>query len=149
MLAPPPPASLLLPTGWSRQDFGFLGTAKAAEWLDFKNQSAKWVPRVFVWRVDSDPTYMSRTSLRDEIAQVISTLHDQGAKMFVSKAQPVCNGQRPGWFLSYVKTEDDPPLHLEETLFMDGTTLYRATYVRAAEQREDPQARAALNTLCV
>jgi hypothetical protein len=149
MLAPPPPATLALPKGWSRQDFGFLGTTKAAEWIDWKNQSAKWVPRVFVWRIDADPAYMSRPSLRDAIAQVLSTLHDERAKMYASRAQAVCNGQRPGWFLSYVKTEDDPPLHMEETIFMDGSTIYRATYVREAGQQEDAKTRAALNTLCV
>lgn len=149
MLAPPPPATLALPQGWTREDFGFLGTTKAAEWLDWKNQSAKWVPRVFVWRIDADPAYMSRPSLHDAVAQVLSTLHDERARMYISRAQAVCNGQRPGWFLSYVKTEDDPPLHLEETMFMDGTTIYRATYIRAAGQREDQQTRAALNTLCV
>ena len=149
MLAPPPPATLALPQGWSRQDFAFLGTTNAAEWLDWKNQSKKWVPRVFVWRVPAEEGYMSRPSLHDTIAQVLSTLHDERAKIYASRSQAVCDGHREGWFLSYVKTEDDPPLHLEETIFMDGTTIYRATYVRAAEQQEDPKARAALNTLCV
>lgn len=149
MLAPPPPASLSLPQGWTRQDFGFLGTTNTAEWLDWKNQSAKWVPRVFVWRIAAEEGYMSRPSLHDAVAKVLSTLHDEHAKMYANRSQPVCNGRRSGWFISYVKTEDDPPLHLEETFFMDGTTIYRATYIRSADQREDPKARAALNSLCV
>lgn len=148
MMAPPPPATLALPQGWTRQDFGFLGTTETAEWLDWKNQSAKWVPRVFVWRIKAEAGYMSRSSLHDAVHGVLSSLHEEGAKLYASKAQRVCDGQRPGWFLSYVKTADDPPLHLEETIFLDGGTIYRATYIRAAGQPEDAKTRAALNTLC-
>lgn len=148
MMAPPPPASLALPQGWTRQDFGFLGTTETAEWLDWKHQSAKWVPRVFVWRIKAETGYMSRSSLHDAVHAVLSSLHDEGAKLYASKAQRVCGGERPGWFLSYVKTEDDPPLHLEETIFLDGDTIYRATYIRAAGEPEDAKTREALNTLC-
>lgn len=149
MLAPPPPATLAVPRGWTRQDFGFLGTTETAEWLNWKNQSARWVPRIFVWRIKAEEGYMSRSSLQSAVKEMVSSLHDEGAKLYASKAQRVCGGQRPGWFLSYVKPEDDPPLHLEETIFMDGETIYRATYIRAADQKEDPQTREALNSLCV
>jgi hypothetical protein len=148
-MAPPPPATLALPRGWARQDFGFLGTTQTAEWLDWKNQSTKWVPRLFLWRFKAEEGYMrSKTSLQDTIRKITAQLHDDGAQLYVSKAQTVCGGQQPGWFLSYVKTVDDPPLHFEETLFTDGENVYRAIYIRAAGQQEDPKTREALNTLC-
>lgn len=149
MLAPPPPATLALPQGWTRQDFGFLGTTETAEWLNWKKQTARWVPRIFVWRIKAEEGYMTRSTLKDAVNEMLSSLHDEGAKVYESRAQRVCGGQRDGWFLSYVKPEDDPPLHLEETIFMDGQTIYRATYIRAADQEEDRQSREALYTLCV
>lgn len=91
---------------------------------------------------------MSRPSLQGAIREILSSLRDGGAKVYASKAQPVCGGQRRGWLLSYVKPGDDPPLHFDETLFMIGETIYRATYIRAADQREDSKTREALNTLC-
>lgn len=144
----PLPATLVLPHGWSRQDFGFLETTETAEWLNWKKQSAKWVPRVFLWRFKPPEAYMSTPSLQQTIRTILDTLHNEDARLYVSRAQPVCSGQRAGWFLSYVKTSDDPPLQFEETLFMDGGMVYRATYIRAAGQEEDPQTREALNSLC-
>jgi hypothetical protein len=148
-MAPPLPATLALPHGWSRQDFGFLETTDTAEWIDWTNQTAKWVPRVFLWRFKAKEGYMrSVPSLHDTIADILSTLRNENAKVFVSRAQTVCNGQRSGWFLSYIKTMDDPPLQFDETLFVDGENIYRATYIRVVGQREDSKTREALNTLC-
>jgi hypothetical protein len=148
-MAPPLPATLALPHGWSRQDFGFLETTQTAEWIDWNNQSAKWVPRVFLWRYKAGDGYMrSTSSLSDIIADIVSTLRTERAKLYVSKAQRVCGGERAGWFLSYVKTSDDPPLRFDETLFVAGDTIFRAIYIRAAGQPEDAKTRQALNTLC-
>lgn len=149
LMAPPQPATLALPDGWSRQDFGYLETTDAAEWLNWKKQSAKWVPRVFLWRYKAEEGYMSRPSLHNTIQEILSSLHDEHAKVYVSRAQAVCDGQRSGWFLSYVKSSDDPPLQFDETLFVADGMIYRATYIRAEGQDEDANTRAALNTLCV
>jgi len=149
MLGPPPPASLALPSGWSRQDLAFLGTTATAEWLDWTHskKTDKWVPRVFLWEMNAKPGYMRRPALDDAVKQILDTLHED-ARMQASRAQRVCNGERSGWFLSYVKTEDDPPLHFDETIYMTGEKIYRAIYIRSVDQPEDPQTRAALNTLC-
>jgi hypothetical protein len=149
MLGPPPPASLALPSGWSRQDLAFLGTTSTAEWLDWTHskKTDKWVPRIFLWQMNAKPGYMRRPTLDDAVKQILDTLHDD-ARMQTSRAQLVCNGERRGWFFSYVKPEDDPPLHFEETVYMSGEKIYRAIYIRSVDQPEDPQTRAALNTLC-
>lgn len=147
-MAPPQPATLALPHGWSKQDFGFLDTVDTAEWLDWKHQSAKWVPRVFLWKWKVKTGYMSRPSLQDTIKQIISSLHDEGAKLYASNAEQVCNGDRAGWYLSYTKTSDTPPIRFDETLYMSGETVYRAMYLRAADQPEDTATRKALDTLC-
>ncbi len=149
MLAPPPPASLALPSGWSRQDFAFLGTTDTAEWLDWSKtkQSAKWVPRVFLWRMKTEAGYMHAPSLHDAVAHILTSLR-QDARLHASRAQRVCDGQSEGWYLSYVKPDDDPPLHFDETVFMAGDKVFRAIYIRAVDQPEDPKTLEALNSLC-
>lgn len=147
-MAPPQPATLALPSGWSKQDFGFLATTDATIWLDRSEHRGKWIPRVFLWDKKIEPGYMQRPSMHDEIKDILASLHDEHAIMYASRAHRVCNGLRPGWFLSYSKPDDDPPLHFDETLYMAGDTIYRATYIRAVDQAEDSKARDALDTLC-
>lgn len=148
-LAPAPPAYIALPSGWSRQGFAFLGTTETAEWLDWSKSkhTEKWVPRVFLWRMKMESGYMQRLSLHDAVEHIRSTLQ-QDAKITVSKAQRVCDGERDGWFLSYEKPDDDPPLHFDETVLLAGGKVYRAMYIRAVSQPEDPDTREALNSLC-
>jgi hypothetical protein len=149
MLGPPPPASIALPSGWSRQDLAFLGTTNTAEWLDWTHskKNEKWVPRIFLWQMQAKTGYMHQPTLDDAVKQILDTLHED-AKMQASRAQRVCSGERRGWFLSYVKPEDDPPLHFDETIFMVGQKIYRAIYIRSVDQAEDQKTREALNTLC-
>lgn len=148
LLAPPQPASLVLPRTWAKQDFGYLAATDTTTWLDWKNQSAKWVPRVFLWQMKQEAGYMRRPSLQDAVRNILRALRADDARVYASKAQRVCNGERTGWYLSYMKPGDDPPLHFDETLFMTGETVYRATYIRAAAQPEDMKTRDALNSLC-
>jgi hypothetical protein len=147
-MGPPQPATLALPHSWAKQDFGYLDTLDTTEWLDWKHQSAKWVPRVFLWKWKVKIGYMSRPSLQGTIKQIIDSLHDEGAKLYASNAEQVCGGQRSGWYLSYTKTSDTPPIRFDETLYMTGETVYRAMYLRAADQPEDVATRKALDTLC-
>ncbi|MGZ3519043.1 MAG: hypothetical protein ACXVAM_18030 [Vulcanimicrobiaceae bacterium] len=148
LLAPPQPASLSLPPGWARQDFGYLAATDTTTWLDWTKRSANWVPRVFLWQRKAEGRYMRQPSLQDAVEDILASLRAEDAKLYASRAQRVCGGQRPGWFLSYVKPSDDPPLHFDETLFMAGETIYRSTYIRAVDQPEDTKTREALNTLC-
>jgi hypothetical protein len=147
-LAPPQPASLALPPNWAKQDFGFLAATDTTTWLDWKKQSGAWVSRVFLWQRKVEEHYMRRSSLRDAVEEILSSLRAEDATVYASKAQRVCGGRRAGWFLSYAKPKDDPPLHFDETLLMAGGTIYRATYIRAVDQAEDTKTRDALNTLC-
>jgi hypothetical protein len=117
-------------------------------WLDWTKQSANFVPRVMLWQMQAVEPYMRRPSLQDAVQNVLSSLRAGNAKVYTSKAQRVCGGERPGWFFSYLKPSGDPPLYVEETLFAASETIYRATYVRPADQPEDTKAREALNTLC-
>ncbi|HKU68547.1 MAG TPA: hypothetical protein VJP85_12290 [Candidatus Baltobacteraceae bacterium] len=149
MLGPPPPASIALPASWSRQDLAFLGTTNTAEWLDWSHskKNDRWVPRIFLWQMQAKTGYMHQPTLDDGVKQILDTLH-QDAKMQASRSQRVCDGRRNGWFLSYVKPDDDPPLHFDETIFMVGQKIYRAIYIREVDQPEDLKTRDALNTLC-
>lgn len=143
----PPQGALSVPRDWDKQDFGNIAETSVTLWLDWTKQTASFVPRLFLWQKKEDPE-MPRPSLQDAVQDVLSTLHNEDDKVYASNAQRVCGGKRPGWFFSYVKPGDDPPLHFEETLLVAGGTIYRATYIRPAGQPEDPKARDALNTLC-
>lgn len=145
--APPVVASLSVPPGWERQDFGNVAETEVTLWLDWKKQTANFVPRLFLWQKKEEPD-MPEPSLQEAVQNVLSTLRNEDDELYTSKAQRVCRGERPGWFVSYVKREDDPPMHFDETLFVANGTIYRATYIRPADQPEDAQAREALNTLC-
>jgi hypothetical protein len=147
-LSPPQPAALALPPGWAKQDFGNKAATDTTVWLQWTKQRGAFVPRVFLWQRKADPLYMRRPTLQDAVQDVLTTLRAHDAKLYTSKAQRLCGGERPGWFFSYVKPDDDPPAHFDETLFFAGDTIYRATYIRPADQPEDTTTREALNTLC-
>lgn len=139
-------AKLKLPARWDKQDFANGAAADSTLWLDFSKARGATVPRVFLLHLKT--SYLSGPSLHDAIHDIVENLHAEGARVFVSRAQRVCGGKRPGWFLSYEKPKDDPPLQFEGTLFVAGDTVYRATYSRPDGQPEDARTRAALNTLC-
>jgi hypothetical protein len=146
--APSQGASISLSPDWAKQDYGNMAATDVKIYLDWTKQSANFVPRVMLWQMQAADPYMRRPSLQDAIQAVSSSVRARGTKIDVSKAQRVCDGERPGWFFSYLDTTEDPALRVEETLFAAGDTVYRATYLRPADQPEDPKARAALNTLC-
>ncbi len=140
--------SLAVPSGWEKHDIGHEGTQDAALWLDWSKQTAEFVPRVFLWQKPMIAEDGRRLSLREAVHDVVAYLNDEGDKLFENRAQRVCGGRRLGWFLSYDKPEDDPPVHIDDVFLMDGSTVYRATYARPIEQREDVRTRRALNSLC-
>jgi hypothetical protein len=149
VVAPPEGASVVLPPDWAMQDYGNKAATDVKVYLDWTKQSPNFVPRVMLWQMQAAEEYMRRPSLQDAVQGVVTSLRARATKIDISKAQRVCGGTRPGWFLSYLDTSSDPPpLRVEETLLAVGETVYRATYVRPADQPEDPKARAALNTLC-
>jgi hypothetical protein len=146
--APSQGGSISLPPDWAMQDYGNKAATDVKVWLDWTKQSANFVPRVMLWQMQAADPYMRRPSLQDSVQDVVTSLRARGTKIDASKAQRVCGGERPGWFFSYLDTSGDPPLRVEETLIAVGETVYRATYLRPADQPEDPKAREALNTLC-
>ena len=140
--------SLYLPRSWTKQDTGNEGMLNVALWLDWTKQTAEFVPRVFLWQRQLTDPDGRRASLKDAVQDILTTLHAEGDKLYASNPQRVCDGTQPGWFLSYDKPEDDPPVHIDDTLFVAGDTVFRATYVRPVGQPEDPKTRDALNSLC-
>jgi hypothetical protein len=148
--APAGPAtpSLQPPTGWAKQNIGNEGMLAAALWLDWTKQTAEFVPRVFLWQRQVTTPDGRAPSLQEAVADVLATISDEGDRLYASRPQAVCSGTRPGWFLSYDKPDEDPPIHVDDTLYMAGDMVFRATYVRPMNQPEDSRARDALNTLC-
>ncbi len=139
-------AALKLPESWATQDNGNAASANMTVWMDFKKARGAFVPQVMLWHVNA--AFLSGPSLHDAIHDIVESLRAEGAKVYVSKAQPVCGGKRLGWFLAYEKPHTDPPWQFEDTLYMAGDTVYRATYSRPDGQAEDKKTRAALDTLC-
>lgn len=139
-------ATLKVPPNWDQQDFANGAAADTTLWLDFKKARGAIVPRVFLLHLKT--AYMSGPTLQDAVRDILGNLRDEGAKIYVSKSSPVCRGKRPGWYLSYKKTKDDPPLEFVDTLYVSGDTVYRATYSRPVGQPIDAKTRAALKTLC-
>ncbi len=143
----PASPSLSAPRGWAKQDYGNIAENGVTLWLDWHHQTARFVPRLLLWqrRVELDAP---DPSLDGAVGDVLDTLQREGDKVYASRAEAACNGTRPGWFISYEKLYDDPPMRYEEALFVFGKTVYRATYVRPADLPEDRDAREALRTLC-
>jgi hypothetical protein len=139
-------AALKLPGSWASQDNGNAAAGSTTVWMDFKKARGAFVPQVMLWHVNA--AYLSGPSLHSAVDDIVESLRDEGAKVYVSKAQLVCGGKRLGWFLAYEKPHGDPPWQFEDTLYMAGDTVYRATYSRPDGQAEDKETRAALDTLC-
>ncbi len=139
-------AALKLPGSWATQDNGNAAAADMTVWMDFKKARGAFVPQVMLWHVNA--AFLSGPTLHDAVHDIVESLRAGGAKVYVSKAQRVCGGKRLGWFLSYKKANTDPPWQFEDTLYMAGDTVYRATYSRPDGLEEDKKTRAALDTLC-
>ena len=139
-------ASLKMPANWDQQDFANGAAADTTLWLDFKKARGAIVPRVFLLHLKT--AYMSGPTLQDSVHDILGNLRDEGAKVYVSRASRVCRGKRLGWYLSYKKPNDDPPLEFVDTLYVAGDTVYRATYSRPVGQPIDVKTRAAMSTLC-
>jgi hypothetical protein len=139
-------AALKLPASWATQDNGNAAAANTTVWMDFKKARGPFVPQVMLWHVNA--AFLSGPTLNDAIHDIVASLHAEGAKVYVSKAQRVCGGKRLGWFLAYEKPNGDPTWQFEDTLYLAGDTVYRATYSRPDGEAEDQKTRAALDTLC-
>lgn len=139
-------AALKLPASWATQDNGNAAAANMTVWMDFKKARGAFVPQVMLWHVNA--AFLSGPSLHDAVQDIVGSLRAEGAKVYASKAQLVCGGKRLGWFLAYKKPNTDPPWRFEDTLYMAGDTVYRATYSRPDGEPEDEKTRVALNTLC-
>jgi hypothetical protein len=143
---PHQPTALKLPASWATQDNGNAAASNTTVWMDFKKARGAFVPQVMLWHVNA--AFLSGPSLKDAIHDIVESLRAEGAKVYVSKEQRVCGGKRLGWFLAYAKPHSDPPWQFEDTLYMAGDTVYRATYSRPDGEAEDKATRAALDTLC-
>jgi hypothetical protein len=141
-------ATIDLPPGWSGENFGDTETTHVTMWLDWKEQTADFVPRVFLWQVRAPAEYMREATLRDAVRSVLDSLSAEGDAVHASRPQLLCDGKRRGWFFSYDKPGDSPPMHVDETLFLASGTIYKATYIRPAGAPEDRTTRNALYSLC-
>ncbi|HTZ56134.1 MAG TPA: hypothetical protein VMB20_13840 [Candidatus Acidoferrum sp.] len=150
-VAPPMTATLLLPPNWKTT---YMGSARVNDrdvrlWLDWSDQSAEFVPRVFLWRRAIDAMDPREVTLRVAVAGVLAQLKDEGGvKFYASRPERVCNGRYPGWFLSYDKLDGDPHIHIDDLLLVANNFIYRATYVRTLDVRESPKTVAAMRSLC-
>lgn len=147
---PPParPATLTLPAGWSQQDFGNMAGTNTTVWLDWTKAGKNFIPHVLVGDLPAAGGYMRADSLQAAVRDRLAGLRAGGAKIEQSAPMRVCRGTRAGWFFSYAKLWDDPPLRFDEALSVAGGRVTMAVYMRPAGQPEDARTRAALAGLC-
>lgn len=146
--APVRPATLKLPAGWSRQDFGNMAGTNTTVWLDWTKTGKNFVPHVLVGDLQASAGYMRGESLQAAVRDRLAGLRAGGATIESSASVRVCRGKRPGWFFSYTKLWDDPPLRFDEALYLADGTITMAIYMRPADQPEDRRTRNALLSLC-
>lgn len=72
-----------------------------------------------------------------------------GANLVASHAEKVCSGAADGWYLENKVTAGTVSVVLEQTLLLGETRAFVATYGRLDTDKEDPAARASLDTICV
>ena len=150
-VTPPVTASISLPSNWKTT---YMGSARVNDrdvrlWLDWSDQSAEFVPRIFLWHRAIDALDPREVTLRDEVHTVLAQLKDEGdVKFYANRPELVCGGRYPGWFLSYDKLDGDPKIHIDDMLLVAHDNIYRATYVRTLDERESPATVAAMHSLC-
>jgi hypothetical protein len=69
--------------------------------------------------------------------------------MIASHAEKVCAGTADGWYLENKVAVGTMNVVLEQTILLGKTRTFVATYGRLDTEKEDPAARAALDTICV
>jgi hypothetical protein len=73
-----------------------------------------------------------------------------GAKnMVASHVERVCGGMADGWYAENKLAIGTMNVVLEQTIFLGKTRTFVATYARLDTDKEDPAARASLDTICV
>lgn len=148
---PPMLPTISLPANWKTT---YMGSARVNDrdvklWLDWSHQSAEFVPRVFLWHRQVDALDPREVTLRDAVNDILSQLKDEGSvKFYANRAERVCGGRYPGWFLSYDKLDGDPKIHIDDMLLLANNNVYRATYVRTLDESENDATRMALHSLC-
>lgn len=137
-----------LPAGWDKQDFGNVAMRDTAVYLDWTKQSKNFVSHVLVTKLKDSDGYVKAGSLQAAVRDRLEGLRAGAATVNVSEPARVCHGTRPGWFFSYTKLWDDPPLHFDESLFIANGAVYMAVYMHATDQPEDQRTLKALTSLC-
>jgi hypothetical protein len=147
-VASPQSPTVKLPAGWSKADFGYGASTETTVYLDWTKQSKNFVSHTLVAKLKDSDGYVKAGSLQAAVRDRLAGLRAGAATVNVSEPARVCHGTRPGWFFSYTKLWDDPPLHFDESLFIADGVVYMAVYMHAADQPEDQRTRKALTSLC-
>jgi hypothetical protein len=137
-----------LPAGWDKQDFGYVDLNDVTVYLDWTKQSKNFVSHVLATTLKDSDGDIKVASLQAAVRERLEGLRAGAATVNVSEPARICHGKRPGWFFSYTKLWDDPPLHFDESLFIANGAVHLVVYMRAADQPEDQRTRKALMNLC-
>lgn len=86
--------------------------------------------------------YMKMTSTQMEQLVGAGNIHD-------NKAEKLCNGKQNGWFLSSTLSFGAKTMNVEQTYTLNGNTAYVVTYTRLSTASENPDARKALDSICI
>lgn len=93
-----------------------------------------------------------KTVTLEAVAQEINAAYKKlvGAKnMVATHAERVCSGTTDGWYSENKLAIGTMNVVLEQTLLLGTTAAFVATYGRLDTEKEEPAARASLDTICV
>ena len=141
--------TIVVPTGWTAK--ATLPTLPGAVYVGAWNPPPPESPADTI-----APSYNTISSGKpvtlEEIAQRLDAAYKKlvGAQnMIASHAEKVCHGTADGWYSENKLPIGTMNLILEQTILLGKTRTFVATYGRLEADKEDPAARASLDSICV
>ncbi len=141
--------TIVVPTGWTAKDT--LPTAPGAVYVGAWNapppdSPADEIALGYVALPSDKPVTL------EAIAQAMNAAYKKlvGEKnMVASHAEKVCGGTMDGWYLENKVNVGTMNVVLQQTILLGKTRTFVATYGRLDTEKEDPAARASLNSICI
>ena len=140
--------TIVVPAGWTAKDVmpTLPGAVYVGAWNAPPPESASTISLSYVPMSPGKPVTLQA------MAQGMEEAYKKlvGAKnMIASHAERVCGGTADGWYSENKVAVGTMNVVLEQTVLLGKTRMFVASYGRLDTDKEDPAARASLDTICV
>jgi hypothetical protein len=140
--------TIVVPAGWTVKDAmpTLPGAVYVGGWTAPAPDSASTIYLSYV------PLSPDKPVTLEAIAQAMDAAYKKliGAKnMIASHAEKLCGGTADGWYSENKVAFGAMNVILEQTVLLGKTRTFVAAYARLDTDKEDPAARAALDTMCI